>query len=103
MLSVLAATYANTGINPLTEEKVFTADVVKSTLSILYSCGLYNHSGQFSFEIGIPAKSSKSGAIMIVIPGVCGICVWSPRLNEMGNSVRGLEFTKRLGKELDWH
>ena len=81
MASILAATYANYGKNPLTDEKVFSVDIVKSTLSVMYSCGLYNYSGEFAFKVGIPGKSSKSGAILLVIPGVCGICVWSPKID----------------------
>ncbi len=49
MLAVLAATYANYGQNPISDEKVFTADVVKNTLSVMYTCGMYNYSGKFQF------------------------------------------------------
>ena len=55
------------------------------------------------FEIGLPAKSGVSGLIFVVIPGVCGICVFSPPLDEMGNSVKGVEFFKRLVNKFNIH
>ena len=67
------------------------------------SCGMYDFSGEFAFTIGLPAKSGVSGALMIVIPNVMGICTWSPRLDTMGNSVRGIEFSKALVEKFNFH
>jgi len=97
------ATLANGGINPLTGKKVFDPITVKNCLSLMNSCGMYDFSGEFAFNIGFPAKSGVSGALMIVIPNVMGICIWSPKLDEMGNSVRGVEFCKILGKKYNFH
>ena len=103
MLAVAAASLANAGVCPLTEDPVFTPGAVQSCLSLMSSCGMYDFSGEFAFTIGLPAKSGVSGAIMLVIPGLMGICVWSPRLDEHGNSVRGIEFCRKLVAEYNVH
>ena len=94
MLAVAAASLANAGVCPLTEDSVFTPGTVQSCLSLMSSCGMYDFSGEFAFTIGLPAKSGVSGALMLVVPGLMGICVRSPRLDELGNSVRGIEFCR---------
>ena len=102
-MATIAATFANSGVCPTTEKKVFSPDTVKNCLSLMYSCGMYDFSGEFAFSVGVPAKSGVSGALMIVIPNVMGIAVWSPRLDEMGNSVRGVDFCKELIKKFNFH
>lgn len=97
-MATIAATFANGGVCPLSNERVFTSDTTKNCLSLMASCGLYDFSGEFAFTVGLPAKSGVSGALFITIPGVCGIAVWSPRLDALGNSVRGVEFARRLVK-----
>lgn len=98
-----AATLANGGVNPLTGKKVFNSATVKNSLSLMNSCGMYDFSGEFAFKIGFPAKSGVSGSLLVVIPNVMGICIWSPRLDELGNSVRGVEFCKILGEKYNFH
>jgi glutaminase len=102
-MSVIAATLANGGVCPQTGERVFREDTVKNCLSMMYSCGMYDYSGEFAFTVGVPAKSSVSGVIMAIIPNVMGIAVWSPRLDECGNSVRGVEFLQRLVGKFNFH
>lgn len=103
MVSVVAATLANGGICPATGERVFAIRSVQHCLSLMSSCGMYDYSGEFAFTIGLPAKSGVSGGIMIVIPNVMGICVWSPRLDQHGNSVRGIEFCRHLVERFNFH
>ncbi len=103
LLAIAAASLANAGVCPLTEDPVFSQGTVQSCLSLMSSCGMYDFSGEFAFSIGIPAKSGVSGALMLVIPGLMGICVWSPRLDEHGNSVRGIEFCRKLVAEYNVH
>lgn len=102
-MAVFASTLANGGICPLTNERVFSTDSVRRCLSLMSSCGMYDFSGEFAFSIGLPAKSGVSGAVVIVIPNLMGLCVWSPRLDEIGNSVRGIEFCRRLVEEYSVH
>jgi len=103
MLAVAAGSLANAGVCPLTDDPVFAPGTVQSCLSLMSSCGMYDFSGEFAFTIGLPAKSGVSGVLMLVIPGLMGICVWSPRLDEHGNSVRGIEFCRKLAAAYNVH
>lgn len=102
-MTIIASTLANAGICPLTGVQVFQPGNVKNCLSLMLSCGMYDFSGEFAFTVGIPAKSGVSGAIMLAIPNLGGIAVWSPLLDELGNSVRGVEFCKRLVSRFKLH
>ena len=103
MMSVVAATLANGGICPVTGERVFKTETVQHCLSLMSSCGMYDFSGEFAFRVGLPAKSGVSGVVMIVVPNVLGICSWSPRLDENGNSVRGIDICQRLVDRFSLH
>ena len=102
-MATIAATFANSGMCPTTEKEVFSPETVKNCLSLMYSCGMYDFSGEFAFTVGIPAKSGVSGALMIVVPNVMGIAVWSPRIDQMGNSVCGVEFCRELIRKYNFH
>jgi len=94
--SVMAATLANGGICPITEKRILKFDAVEHVLNLMSSCGMGIFSGQFAFNIGLPAISSECGAIMLVIPKVGGITIYSPKLDRLRNSVRGVEFCDQL-------
>ena len=101
--SIIAATLANGGICPLTNERIFSNAIVKNALSLMSSCGMYDYSGEWAYTIGIPAKSGVSGIIMGIIPNVMGVAVFSPKLDELGNSSRGIDFFKELTKLYPFH
>lgn len=102
-LATAAATLANGGICPTTLVRVLTPRSVRNVLSLMHSCGMYDYSGEFAFTIGLPAKSGVGGAVVLVVPGQMGICVWSPRLDRIGNSVRGVDFARRLSRVYTLH
>jgi glutaminase len=102
-LATVASTLANGGTNPITDKNVFKSLTVQACLSLMSSCGMYNYSGEWAFRVGLPAKSGVSGAVIIVVPNVMGICIWSPRLDECGNSVRGVRFAKALVDNFSLH
>jgi glutaminase len=102
-MSIVAATLANGGVCPTTGERVLRFDTVRACLSLMYSCGMYDFSGEFAFSIGLPAKSGVSGALMVVVPNVLGFCTWSPRLDSLGNSVRGIAFCRELVRRFNFH
>ena len=102
-MAVVAATLANGGVCPLTGDRVFNARTVRNTLSLMASCGMYDYSGEFAFLMGFPCKSGVGGSLCIVIPGVTGICTWSPSLDRIGNSVRGQDFCKQLVQKYAIH
>jgi glutaminase len=99
-LAVMSATLADGGVNPVTGERVVSAQVCRDTLAVLASTGLYERSGEWLFEIGLPAKSGVSGGIVSVAPGKGGIGVFSPPLDPAGNSVRGQRATAYLSRAL---
>lgn len=87
-LAVMGATLADGGVNPVTGERVVSADVCRDTLAVVAASGLYERSGEWLFEIGIPAKSGVAGGIVAVAPGKGAAGAFSPRLDSAGNSVR---------------
>ncbi|KAJ3276382.1 hypothetical protein HDV01_005005 [Terramyces sp. JEL0728] len=102
-LAIAGATLANMGECPTTGTKVLKSRTCRDCLSLMYSCGLYDYSGEWAFRVGIPAKSGVSGSIYAVIPDFGCICIYSPPLDSIGNSVRGVEFFTRLVDEFIFH
>ncbi|KAM5267695.1 glutaminase kidney isoform, mitochondrial isoform 1-T1 [Hipposideros larvatus] len=101
--SVMAATLANGGFCPITGERVLSPEAVRNTLSLMHSCGMYDFSGQFAFHVGLPAKSGVAGGILLVVPNVMGMMCWSPPLDKMGNSVKGIHFCHDLVSLCNFH
>lgn len=102
-LAHAAATLANYGTCVSTGKKVFGHDTVRDTLSLMLSSGTYDHSGEFAFRVGLPAKSGIAGGMMVVVPGLMGISVYSPPLEKHGNTVRGVDFCEKLVDKFNFH
>lgn len=102
-LAVMAATLANKGINPITQEPAVKSGYIKDILSVMYTCGMYNFAGEWAYKIGIPAKSGVCGGILAVVPHQMGIGVFSPLLDVRGNSVRGVKVCEELSQQLGLH
>ena len=88
-LGVMASTFANHGVNPITGKKVLDKQYVPKILAIMATAGLYDNAGDWLYLTGSPAKSGVGGGILAVVPGKLGIGVVSPPLDKFGNSVRG--------------
>jgi glutaminase len=102
-LAVMAATLANGGVNPRSGERAVKAEHVKDILSVMYTCGMYDYSGEWVYRVGLPAKSGVGGGIIAVAPGRYGIAVYSPRLDARGNSVRGIQVCRELAERWGLH
>lgn len=99
-LAVMGATLADGGVNPITRERVIDRDHCKRVLAVLATAGLYELSGDWLFEIGLPGKSGVSGGIFTVAPGKGGLGTFAPRLDQAGNSVKGQRVSKFLSERL---
>ena len=102
-LARMAAILARGGINPQTGRRVTSTAVVRRTLSVMVTCGMYNGAGDWVSAVGMPAKSGVGGGIAAVLPGQLGIGVYSPRLDSRGNSVRGVLVCRALSERLGLH
>ena len=100
-LAMMAATLANHGIQPLTQKTAINSEYVSDLLSLMFTCGMYDSSGEWAYSVGIPAKSGVSGAILGVVPGIMGIAVFSPPIDSKGHSVRGVKVFQELSKNLN--
>ena len=102
-LARMATTLARGGINPQTGRRVTHPAVMKRTLSVMVTCGMYDAAGDWVSAAGMPAKSGVGGGIVAVLPGQLGIGVYSPLLDEKGNSVRGVRLCRSLSEQLGLH
>ena len=99
-MAAMGATLAAGGVNPLTGRRVVDADRCQRVLAVLATAGLYEESGDWLYEVGLPGKSGVAGGIVTVAPGKGGLGVFSPPLDAAGNSVRGQLATKFLSEGL---
>jgi glutaminase len=99
-VAVMGATLADAGVNPVTRERVVDADTCRVTLATMTTAGLYETSGDWLYDVGLPGKSGIAGAIVTVAPGKGGLATFSPPLDEAGNSVRGQLAARFLSRRL---
>lgn len=99
-LATMGAVLANKGYGVKNRDMLVPESIVQIVVSQMASCGMYENSGDYLMNVGIPSKSGVSGAIVGVVPGVCGLAVYSPRLDKTGNSVRGKELFKIISQDL---
>jgi len=92
---------ANDGIDPATGRQILPGPLARRVSAIMLTCGTYDAAGQFAFEVGLPCKSGIAGAIVAVVPDLGAICVWSPPLDESGNSAAGRIALRELSTRLE--
>ncbi len=102
-MATMAATLANGGVNPKTGERALRREYIRDVLTVMHTCGMYNYAGEWAYTVGLPAKSGVSGGIIAVVPGQFGICVYSPPVDERGNSVRGIRVFEDLSRNSGMH
>jgi len=98
LASQLAACLANEGVSPMNGQKVFEPKIVRKCVSLLNSCGMNDNTSQWSESVGFTGKCGNSGAILIVIPKLMGIAIYSPRVDNKGVSARGMEFARLISQ-----
>jgi glutaminase len=99
-LAVMGATLADGGVNPVTKERLFDSKVCHYTLAATATAGLYETSGDWLYDIGLPGKSGIGGGIVTISPGKGGLGTFAPRLDAAGNSVQGQLVAKHLSQSL---
>jgi glutaminase len=102
-LATIGATIANHGVHPVTGEQVVRRDVTRDMLTVAFTCGMYDYAGEWAYTVGIPAKSGVGGGILGMLPGAGGLATFSPRLDSIGNSVRGLRVFENLSADFEMH
>lgn len=102
-LAVMGATLANGGVNPRTGVTAMDQGVAEQVLTVMATCGMYDFSGEWLFRVGLPAKSGVSGGLVAVSPSQFGIGMFGPRLDERGNSVRGVEASRAISERFSLH
>jgi glutaminase len=99
-LAVMGATLADGGVNPITKQRVVDASICHYVLAVMATAGLYETSGDWLYDIGLPGKSGIGGGIVTVSPGKCGLGTFAPPLDNAGNSIKGQLVAKFLSQHL---
>lgn len=99
-LAIMGATLADGGVNPLTGERVIRANVCKRVLAVLATAGMYERSGDWLYDTGLPGKSGVSGGIVTIAPGKGSMGAFAPRLDAAGNSIKGQLAARFLSERL---
>ena len=102
-LAITAATLANGGVNPITNQRAVDAQYHRDNHTVNYTSGKYDYAGEWAYTVGLPAKSGISGGTLAVVPGVGGFAVYSPRLDDRGHSVRGIKVCEDLSCQFGMH
>ena len=99
-LAHIASVLSNRGKRPQNEERLFPGRYATYVNAVMMTCGMYDGSGNFAVNVGVPAKSGVGGGIMAVVPTNMGIGIFSPALDDKGNSMAGIEALRRLSQRL---
>lgn len=99
-LSVAGGTIAADGMNPVTKQRVFPAEIAPQIVSLIATVGFYEHTGDWLYTSGVPAKTGVGGGIMGIVPGLMGIAAFSPPLDSAGNSVKAQKAIKYIANKL---
>ena len=91
------------GVHPVSGAAVVSPEVTRRINALMLMCGHYDGSGEFAYRVGIPGKSGVGGGILAIVPGRASIAVWSPGLNERGNSLLGSLALERLAAATNWN
>lgn len=98
-LAMMAATLSNGGIHPVSKKQIFKKENARDILSLMFTCGMYDTAGKWAYSVGLPAKSGVSGGLFASLPGIMGIAVYSPLIDQHGHSVRGVKMFQELSAQ----
>ncbi|GAB6930394.1 glutaminase A [Paenibacillus sp. JCM 10914] len=101
-LARMALVLAMDGVDPITGKTLIPRRYVRIAKTFMTTCGMYNASGEFAIDVGLPAKSGVSGGILTLVPGQYGIGVVGPALNDKGNSQAGVQLLEIISKDMGW-
>ncbi len=102
-LANMASVLVNDGVLPRTGKRILSHKTVRQVLTVMTTCGMYDAAGDWLANVGIPAKSGVAGGIIGILPGQVGLAVFSPKLDNHGNSVRGIDIMQQMSNDMGLH